>query len=557
MQTTTETAKTNGHAAKAHVAPETMHVPHAQVKLGKNYRKTIDEKRIDALGKDIAENGQLEPCCVRRLPDGDFELVFGERRWRAIAKAKVPTIWIYVREDLDDAKTLVLQLAENGDREDVHPLEEAEGYDRLRREHGYTAEKIAAEVSKSVSYVYKRLSLLALVPEARKQFFEGKFTYAIAELVARIPAALQPEALKRIEPEPWEHGGMSAGEAAHVIREDFMLRLDDAPFDRANAKLLPIAGACGPCPKRTGNQPELFADVKTKDTCTDPTCFKAKTEAHAKLVVEETRAKGKAVLEGAEATKALAYSSAFQKLDEQLWQLPKAPKARALLKGSGLDVIVAVDENGKTHELVKKSDLAPLVKRAGGRPETSQRDADKKKREAMAKKKVATSAVLAAIVAKVEKKEPAPTFWKFLALALVESSNLDPVHGVLQRRGLADKRDGKRPSQVAAHALRAAIEQMSAEESRGVAVELAIAHDAFAFGSWCSPELGKGVQRAAKYFGVDAPKVSKAAIAEVESLKKVPKGLEAQFAASPANDQRAIARAAKSSKQKKGAAKKS
>lgn len=245
-------------------------------------RKHYDKAALAEWAVNIKEIGVIEPIIARRLAqtrDGaQFEIVAGERRWLAAAKAgllDIPTI----ERALDDQQLLEIQLVENLHREGLHELEEAEGYEALMQQHHYGIDELIAKLGKSRAYIYARLKLLALGKKAREAFYAGQLNVSTALLLARIPGAkLQDEALKRICD---GRGGepLSFRDAQREIHERFMLRLKDARFDKTDATLVPDAGPCGPCPKRTGNQPELFGDVKSADVCADRICFTAKRAA--------------------------------------------------------------------------------------------------------------------------------------------------------------------------------------------------------------------------------------------------------------------------------------
>jgi ParB/RepB/Spo0J family partition protein len=233
------------------------------------------------LTQSVKEHGVLQPVLVRPLKGERFELVCGERRYRAAKAAGLPELPAAIRA-LSDVQVLEVQVIENLQRDDLHPLEEAEGYERLMKQHGYTAEQIAGKVHKSRRYVFGRTQLLALLPPARKAFYDGKLNASTALLVARVPHQLQAEALKDLVDGRYRGAEpLSYREALEHIQRTYTLRLADAPFKTSDAELLPTAGACGPCPKRTGNQPELFGDIKGADVCTDPSCFNAKRTAFA------------------------------------------------------------------------------------------------------------------------------------------------------------------------------------------------------------------------------------------------------------------------------------
>lgn len=269
-----------------------------------NPRKRFDEASLAELADSILRNGLAQPILVRPLPStagqiDRVEIVAGERRYRAAKIAGLDVIPAIVRE-LTDVQALELQIVENVQREDVHEIEEAEGYHRLMEEHGYTSDMLAEKVGKSRSYIYGRLKLCALVPLAREAFFEGKLNSSLALLIARIPVPeLQEHATKEIT--TWNAGeSMSYRRAVEHIQERYMLDLDRARFDIKDAKLLKAAGACTTCDKRTGSHPLLFPDVGA-DVCTDPNCFAAKGRAQNQKIIDVARKQGIPVIEGDEA----------------------------------------------------------------------------------------------------------------------------------------------------------------------------------------------------------------------------------------------------------------
>lgn len=257
-----------------------------------NPRRTMDHNAIAELAASIGKVGVLQPILVRPIRNGAmFGIVSGERRWRAAKYAGQGRIPAVVRT-LTDAEALEIAVTENLQREDVPPLEEAEGYARLQSQHGYTVEEIADKVGKSKTYVYARLKLTALCEEARELVRQHNLTPTVALLIARIPTpSHQVEAAKACAA-----GGdgqpLSATVAARLIRNRYMLRLADATFPTSVAGLVPAAGACTDCPKRTGNQPELFGDIQEADTCTDSVCFEGKTARWFEMRAERHEADG-------------------------------------------------------------------------------------------------------------------------------------------------------------------------------------------------------------------------------------------------------------------------
>lgn len=160
-----------------------------------NLRKSFDEGRLAELTESIRAKGVLTPVLVRPLaPGAGMEIVAGERRWRAARAAGLVEIPAVVR-NMSDAEVLEAQLVENLQREDLHPLEEAEGYRRLSA-GGLDAQRISERTSRSVGHVYDRMKLLSLTKEAQKAFREGLFSTGHAVLLARLIPADQKRAME-------------------------------------------------------------------------------------------------------------------------------------------------------------------------------------------------------------------------------------------------------------------------------------------------------------------------------------------------------------------------
>jgi ParB/RepB/Spo0J family partition protein len=285
-----------------------------------NPRKTFNPDKLQELANSIAASGVHQPILVRPLPGnrhedtfrdrqpGDplptFELVAGERRYRASKLAGAETIPAIVRALTDD-QVLEIQIIENLQRDDLTALEEAEGYQALCDATGIDKEEIGTKIGKSRSYVYARLKLLDLCQDARTALREGQFDTSKALLIARIPdEKLQLKALKAFTEKGYDdEPRLSYRAAKQWVSQNVMLRLEHAVFDIKDAKLCGDKPACADCQLRTGANPDLFSDVDSPDVCTDPPCFHAKEQAHHDQVVAKARKSGMEVIEGEEAEK--------------------------------------------------------------------------------------------------------------------------------------------------------------------------------------------------------------------------------------------------------------
>ena len=344
-----------------------------------NPRKIFDETKLKELAESIASKGILTPITVRPLEGKKdiFEIVCGERRYRASKLAKLSEIPAFVRE-LDERQALETQIIENLQREDVHPLEEAEGYEALMaQQKDVTVDDIAAKVGKSRGYVYGRLKLCELIPENRKLFYGGKFSPSVALLVARVPKDLQKEVGKAILDND-DYGinePMSYGDAKEYIERNFMLLMKEASWD-PKEKGLANKASCLECPKRTSNQKELFADIQGADRCTDPECFNAKKQASIQRKLAELRKSGKKFIPPDETEKALRHNSNYIKIEDTCYQagtLNKRPTYRDLAKkAKDTDIIYAVNpHNDKLIELITKPEAARILKKLGIKKDSS------------------------------------------------------------------------------------------------------------------------------------------------------------------------------------------
>ncbi|RJO64182.1 MAG: ParB/RepB/Spo0J family partition protein [Candidatus Omnitrophota bacterium] len=349
---------------------------------GRNARQTFDEAKMKELTASVKEKGIINPILVRLLGKTTqrgpavrdvYELVCGERRMRAAAAAGLEEIPAVIRQ-LTDQQALECMVIENLQREDVHPLEEAEGYEALMKKHGYKDVKdIAAKVGKSPTYIYGRLKLCELIPENRKLFYDGKFSPSVALLVARVPKDLQKEAGVQVaKGGQWGKEPYSYREAQEYIHKNFMLQLKEAQFD-TKEKGLAGKGSCVDCPKRTGNQKELFADVSAADTCTDPGCFEAKKQARTQRTITRLKAQGKEVVSQEEAKKLFEYESdttperKYSNVDERNYYNHKYLSLRQLFKASkDVKTVFAVHPfSGKIIEMVNNADVPKILRKAG------------------------------------------------------------------------------------------------------------------------------------------------------------------------------------------------
>ena len=155
-------------------------------------RRDFDEEELQALSESIAIHGIIQPLTVREMPNGYFQIIAGERRWRAARMANLSQVPAVVVE-ADDRKAMELALIENLQRQDLNPVEEALGYQSLMEEYGMTQEEAASRVGKSRPAVANALRLLNLCPAVLDQVRTGKLTAGHARAVLPLKTEKQQQ----------------------------------------------------------------------------------------------------------------------------------------------------------------------------------------------------------------------------------------------------------------------------------------------------------------------------------------------------------------------------
>ena len=252
-----------------------------------NPRRTFEPTKLVELAHSLTMHGLIQPITVR--PKGDrFEVVAGARRFRAAQIAELADVPTRILK-LSDEETFEVQIIENSQRQDVHPYEEAAGYQRLLDLPGYDVAALASKCGKSQSHIYARLSLLQLIPDVAEAFQQERITASHANLIARLTPEQQAEAFKNCFRKDWQDKEGHLLPAKHLaawIDANLYLALAEAPFPTDDPTLNSEAGACLTCPRRTGFNTQLFADVQG-DNCLDAACYRSKVAA---LVARETAA---------------------------------------------------------------------------------------------------------------------------------------------------------------------------------------------------------------------------------------------------------------------------
>ena len=250
-----------------------------------NYRKHIDEEKIIELAESMKSVQLLHPILVRDTGKGKYTLVFGERRLLAAKYLNWTNIDCRIMQNVKSDKLVEIQLIENLQREQPHPIDESETFVQLTKIT--SVEQIASTIGVSEQYVYDRIHLKSLNAEIKRLFKDGHITLHHCLQFAKLQNSKQLELLERIKynvpynEKEGEHrfAYRSVKEMRRIIEKDFVCQLTKAPFDTEDKKLNRSAGSCITCMKRSGANKTLFGDVQNDDLCFDTKCFWKKTSA--------------------------------------------------------------------------------------------------------------------------------------------------------------------------------------------------------------------------------------------------------------------------------------
>jgi ParB family chromosome partitioning protein len=236
-------------------------------------------KVVDAdLVASISTYGIVTPLLVRPLSEsGKYQIAAGHRRYEAAKKLNLATVPVQIRE-MDDKEYLEILHVENLQHEDIHPLDEAVGFKQLLEQGGYDITTLACKLAKSEGYVYARLKLNDLTKEAQKLYLEAKIGFGQAVILARLDKKQQKDIVAN-HLFTYQEEAVSVRQLSDYVRRFLYLDLGNVPWSLEDVGLVPEAGGCSGCPKRTGSNPSLFSDMQS-NTCTDRICFEKKMQAH-------------------------------------------------------------------------------------------------------------------------------------------------------------------------------------------------------------------------------------------------------------------------------------
>lgn len=364
-----------------------------------NPRKTFDPVKLASLIASVKVKGVITPLIVRPNAKG-YEIAAGHRRYRAAKAADLAVVPAVVRK-MDDETFLETLVFENDEREDLHPLEEAEGYRTLMTKSAFSAARIAERTGYSEKYVYDRIKLLSLIPEAQKLFRERKFDIGHAILLAR----LSPEDQKRIV--TVEKGDHYYTRSV-LLKRDAVLFADDQnkqpkeePVKAISVRELERWIAEHVRFKATEADPVLFPETTAAVTTAISSKEKVVEITHLSYIQEEAR-EGKTIRTG-------------------FWERADGKQGSKTCDRSVVGVIVVGPEQGQSYRVCvdrerctvhwakeikerEKRAAAPKPKAAAQKPAVNSYEIEQKRREAAERRcSAALPAIFEALAAKVMK----------------------------------------------------------------------------------------------------------------------------------------------------------
>jgi ParB family chromosome partitioning protein len=263
-----------------------------------NPRRRFNEHSLNELASSFKSQGVLQPLLVRMIGDDKYEVIAGARRLRAAKLAELTEVPVRIIA-LSDSDCVVAQLIENIQREGVHPMEEALAFDALLRLESphYDIAAVAQKAGKSAAFVATRQRLVELIPSIAEAFLADQIGVGHALEIAKLPQAQQEKAFDAAFRTVWNGGKESRvvlplRDFSAWIEQNILLSLDSLPFAKNDATLVPEAGSCAECPKRTGFNTLLFGEMSQRDQCSDAVCYNNKL---GKFVERQIAAKPKLV----------------------------------------------------------------------------------------------------------------------------------------------------------------------------------------------------------------------------------------------------------------------
>nr|WP_199077099.1 ParB/RepB/Spo0J family partition protein [Pedobacter sp. ASV19] len=254
-----------------------------------NYRRVFLKKDLEEFAHELSLHGVISSLMVRKMPSGRFELVVGERRYRAAKIAKLKTVPTIIRILTDD-EVREIQLAENMKRENPHPLYESQQV-AILQQGGKTIDEIAARLQKSKSWVYTRIKLSELIVGIQEVFLANKISIHEASEIALLSSESQQEFFDTYCTD-WEEECFRLNNLKYYLSR-LKYDLKKAPFNIKDKNLVPSAGACSHCPFNSATRVSLFPELAKEAVCSHKPCYKNKCTAHAEASIRKAMKQNK------------------------------------------------------------------------------------------------------------------------------------------------------------------------------------------------------------------------------------------------------------------------
>lgn len=289
VRTSKKNVETRGPLKGLPRTGEQKMIPLSQIDISPlNYRKFYNEQALKHFAKGLKIHGIISPLTVRQMPSSRYEVIVGERRYRAGKIAGLAEVPVVIKQ-LTDEEVREMQLMENIEREDPHPLHESFAILDMQQ-RGKSLDEIAARLVKSKAFIYSRLKLATLVEAFQEMFLADKLTIGEAVDIAQLTAESQQELYDQYCT-GWQEEPHWAFSSLSNLLSRFRYNLKRASFDLADKELLPEAGACTGCAFNSATLSSLFPETEDKAVCSNRECYRRKCTAQGHRELKDAFAK--------------------------------------------------------------------------------------------------------------------------------------------------------------------------------------------------------------------------------------------------------------------------
>lgn len=292
-----------------------------------NYRKLFSQDALESFAQELAQHGIISPLLLRRKENNRYELVAGERRLRAARIARFQTVPAQIAE-LTDQQVREIQLSENLQREDPHPMNEASAIGDMQRS-GLSIDEVALRLGKSKQFVYTRLKLLNLTQAFQEMVFADAVSMQDALQIATLFEGSQTEFFND-QCKDWQKKKNFRLSNISYYLNRYRYDLKRAPFNTKDKTLVPEAGACSVCPSNSATLKSLFPEVAKESICSNKECYNNKCIVHFMAALGNSITTYQPV--------ALIYRNQLSEMDEKL--IPLIPGAAELPQYNSYDISI-------------------------------------------------------------------------------------------------------------------------------------------------------------------------------------------------------------------------